>query len=219
MMNRNVRSVLPHLVLGFAFLGLSCADGMKVKITRDGGQADTAGPEQDGDKVDAASSSEDTSRVTDAAAQTTATITFHLMNIGTQTVYLRRECWYTMGVTSEADGRTYSGGALCGCDCTSASCQGGVECGQCAPTTGIAVEAGKNKDISWSAETSTMQSKNGPQGAFQCVAKSPISTGTYRLRITVYPTPEDAVARTNGKDVEISFLLTTANATVEVPIQ
>jgi hypothetical protein len=218
-MQRKVRSILAQLVLCSAFVGLGCGDGTDAQTGWDGGQADGVAPGQDGDPVAAIADFVDASPAADTAPLTTATITFRIMNTEDQTAYLRRECWYTMGVTSEADGKAYSSQTFCGCDCASASCQGTMMCGQCAPTTGIAVAAGQNEDIAWTAGAFTMQTKAGSQGVFQCVARSAIPTGTYRFRIAAYPTPEDAVAETRGKDVEQTFVLGTENATVEVPIR
>jgi len=232
----NRRYVLVHLTLSFALLVLGCGDSLKVPTRRDGGTTDLASAEaargdgmatppqdtktaQDGGKADAAVRSEDASPSADVRAETSAVITFRFRNTGSQTVYLRRGCSYPIGVTSDADGKTYSNESFCACECASSSCQSTPACGACAPPSGIAVEAGESLDISWSALIPTLQTKTGSLVTFQCVVYTSISTGTYRVRITVYPTPEDAVALTNGKDVETSFLLTTANATVEVPSQ
>jgi hypothetical protein len=203
------------------------SDGMQPQDTNrpdeplapDGARADLAPTAQDGGKADAGVGPEDTSPSADALAETSALITFRFSNTRSQTVYLRRGCSYSLEVISEADGKTYSNQSFCACDCSSASCQSTPSCGVCAPTAGIPVEVGKSLDISWSALISTLQTKTGSLGTFQCVVQTSIPVGTYRIRITVYPTPEDAVALTNGGTVEMSFLLTTANATVEVPIQ
>ena len=232
----NGRFVLVHLTLCFALLGLGCGESLKVPTRRDGGTADMASVEAareddmatqadaapaapDGGKADAVAGPEDASPSADAIAETSALITFRFRNAGSQTVYLRQGCSYPLVVTSEADGKTYSNESFCACDCASSSCQSAPSCGACAPTSGIPVEAGERLDVSWSARISTPQTKTGSLGTFQCVVLSSIPTGIYRVRIAVYPTPEDAVGLTSGKDVEMSFLLTTADATVEVPIQ
>lgn len=223
----NGRFVPVHLTLCCALLGLGCGNSLKVPTRSDGGttdlgwaeaQADMAPTAQDGGKADAGLGLEDASPSADALAETSATITFRFRNNRSQTVYFWRGCSYALVVTSEVDGKTYSNGSLCGCDCANSSCQSTPACGACAPDSGIPVEVGMSLDIGWSALISTLQTKTGSLGTFQCVVHTPIPTGTYRVRIAVYPTPEDAVGLTRGQDVEMSFLLTTANAVVEVPI-
>jgi len=235
-MHWNGRSVLVHLTLCAALLGLGCGDSLKVQTRRDGGtadlasvdaggedgmatQADTAPAAPDGAKADAVAGPKEASPSADALVETSALITFRFRNTGSQTVYLRQGCSYPLVVTSEADGKTYSNESFCACDCASSSCQSTPACGACAPTSGIPIEAGESRDVSWSARLSSPQTKTGSLGTFSCVVITSIPTGTYRVRIAVYPTPEDAVGLTNGKDVEMTFLLTTANATVDVPVQ
>lgn len=154
----------------------------------------------------------------DALDVTTSTITFRLENRGAQTVYLRSECWLPFDVTRAADGTVYANGSFCACNCADSSCNGPVACGPCAPTSGMAIEAGKTHDLTWISRTSTLQTKTGPTGSFQCVAHAPLPVGDYRLSISIYPTAADAVAATNGATVQQSFLLGPASATVVVPI-
>jgi hypothetical protein len=155
----------------------------------------------------------------DALATSMPTITFRLDNTGTQTVYLRNNCWIHIAVVSESDATDYSNAQFCACDCADSACTGTVMCGPCAPPEGVALDAGKTKDISWIARKSAMASKTGPSGAFQCVAHTPIPAGAYRVAVVVYPSASDAAADTNGKTVARSFPLGTTNATVTVPIQ
>jgi hypothetical protein len=154
----------------------------------------------------------------DALALTTATITFRLENRGAQSVYLRSECFIPFDVTCAADGTVYTNTTFCACNCADSSCNGAVACGPCAPTSGVAIEAGKTRDLTWISRASTLQTKSSSTGPFQCVAHVPIPTGEYRLSISVYPTAADAVAGTNGTTVRQSFSLDTANTTVAVPI-
>jgi hypothetical protein len=155
----------------------------------------------------------------DALATSMPTITFRLDNTGTQTVYLRNNCWILVAVTSESDATDYSNAQFCACDCADSACTGTVMCGPCAPPEGVTLDAGKTKDISWIARKSAMASKTGPSGAFQCVAHTPIPSGAYRVAVVVYPSASDAAANTNGKTVARSFTLGTTNATVIVSIQ
>jgi hypothetical protein len=154
---------------------------------------------------------------TDAVGETLASITFRFKNTGTQAVYLHRQCDLPIQVTAEADGATYSNSFICACDCADSSCQVTINCAQCL-WSGLAVEPGKSEDIVWSAMKSTMQTKMGTMGSFQCVAHAPIPTGAYRVSIQVYPTAADAASQANGKAVTKSFTLTTANATIDFPL-
>jgi hypothetical protein len=149
---------------------------------------------------------------------TMASITLRLTNEAAQTVYLRSACAIPFDVTSTADGTVYTNQMICACDCANAGCTGGNACGACAPPSGIAVQVGGTADLSWTAQLATSQTKTGAAGPFQCVSRAAIPTGTYRLAVVVYPTAEDAVAETNGKTLEQSFVLGTTNATIAVAI-
>jgi hypothetical protein len=175
-------------------------------VDMDGALASEAGGGMDGLAVDSLETS-------------MATITFRLQNTGPQTVYLRSDCWIRVDVTSEADATVYANGSFCACACADTTCTSPVECSPCAPSAGVAIEAGKTKDISWIARKSTMETKNGSTGAFQCVAHSPIPTGAYRVTVVVYSTQSDAAGGTNGKAIEQSFTLSPADATVMVPVR
>jgi hypothetical protein len=155
---------------------------------------------------------------TDALGTTMATITFRFKNTGTQAVYLRSECVVPIQILSMADWTAYANGYNCACDCADVGCQDAIKCAPCAPPDGVLVAPGKNQEIAWVARQSTLQTKTGLRGAFQCVAHAAIPTGTYRVSLQVYPTMADAAAKTNGKAVSLSFPLTTANAIVEVPL-
>jgi hypothetical protein len=180
-------------------------------VAQDGSSALDAGSGEAGTGIDGAVA-------VDALAMSMPTITFRLDNEGTQTAYLRNNCWIAVAVTSESDGADYSNGQFCACDCADSTCTSSVMCGPCAPPEGVALEAGKTKDISWIARRSAMETRTGPYGVFQCVAHTPIPTGAYRVAIVVYPSESDATADTNGNTVARSFTLGTTNATVTVPI-
>jgi hypothetical protein len=154
----------------------------------------------------------------DALTMTTANVTFRLENRGAQAVYLRNACFIPFDVTCAADGTVYANAFFCACNCADSTCNGPLACGPCAPTSGVAIAPGETRDLSWIARKSTLQTKTGATGSFQCVAIAPIPTGDYRMSISVYPTAADAVAATNGTTVRQSFLLDTANTTVAVPI-
>lgn len=155
----------------------------------------------------------------DALAMAMPTITFRLDNTGTQTVYLRNQCWIPIEVASESDGTVHGNTFFCACDCADTGCTSNVQCGPCAPPAGVAIEAGTIMDISWIARKSTLENRTGPYGAFQCVAHAPIPTGAYRVAFVVYSSESDAVAETNGRTVAQGFALGTTNATVTVPIR
>ena len=92
-------------------------------------------------------------------------------------------------------------------------------CGPCAPPSGVAVAAGQTSALPWKAGKFTLETKTGTAGSFQCLSHAPIATGDYRVAATVYPTEADAMAQTNGRTVQQSFVLGTTDATVVVPIQ
>lgn len=154
----------------------------------------------------------------DAEGMTTASITFRLHNQGAQPVYVRSNCWIPFDVTSLADGTVYANRFFCACSCAEALCTGPVACAPCPPPDGLEVAPGQTRDLSWQARKSTLETKTGTQGPFECVAHAPIATGAYRVSVSVYPTEEDAAAETNGRVVQQSFTLGTANAVVTVPV-
>jgi hypothetical protein len=161
----------------------------------------------------------DSTGAVDAGATTMANVTFRLDNQGTQTVYLYNACWVPLTVTSTADGTEYTNALFCACNCADSTCTESVKCAPCAPPSGVAVAAGQTSDLPWKAGKFTLETKTGSAGSFQCLGQAPIATGNYRVAVTVYPTEVDAVAKTNGRIVQQSFVLGTTNATVVVPIQ
>lgn len=208
---------------------------LDLPATLDVGQGETAidtagvdgGPALDGAAVDAPpvadvavgeTSAIDGTGTVDADGMTMAGITFRLQNQGAQAIYVRVSCWVPFQVTSVADGTVYANKSFCACDCADTTCTVPMACAPCAPPSGVAVASGQTKDVSWQARSSTLQSKTGTTGAFECVAHAPIATGAYRLAITVYATEADAVAETNGRVVQHTFALGTTNAVVEVPV-
>ncbi len=154
----------------------------------------------------------------DGGITTMAKITFRLDNRAAATVYLRNACWLPLTVTSLADGSQYANASYCACDCADSQCNSTVNCAPCAPPSGVAVAAGESKDIAWTARKSTLESRTGELGAYQCVSHQPIAVGTYRVAVSVYATEADAAAELNGRTVEHSFVLDTSNAVVVVPI-
>jgi hypothetical protein len=153
-----------------------------------------------------------------AAATTRATITFRFRNTGTETLYVYQDCVFALQVTSLADGTSYGIAFTCACDCSDSKCTGGVACGACRPPSGVPFAVGQVTDIFWMAETSTLQSKTGPYGPFQCVDLRPIPTGLYKVTLAVYANEADTTAKTNGRVVEMPFTLGTEDAVVEVPV-
>jgi hypothetical protein len=150
------------------------------------------------------------------AMTTMATITFRFKNTGTNTVYLHRGCTIPLTVTSLADGATYGNGYACVCDCASPSCNGAMECGECAPDSGIPIAVGATEDVTWTARRTITRTKSGPYGSFRCEEASPIPTGAYKVAIDVFSSDSDAANRTNSRFIEQSFNLGTADDTIEV---
>lgn len=191
--------------------------GVDAGLGPDGARAD--GPSAlDGGSGEAGTGIDGTGAV-DAGSMTMATITFSIDNQGTQTVYLYNACWVPLTVTSTADGTEYTNASFCACNCADSTCTESVKCAPCAPPSGVAVAAGQTSALPWKSGKFTLETKTGTAGAFQCLGRAPIATGNYRVAVTVYPTEADALAKTNGRVVQQSFVLGTTNATVVVPIQ
>jgi hypothetical protein len=150
---------------------------------------------------------------------TMANITFRFKNAGASTLYVHQACTILVRVTSLADGKTYGTNYACACDCASPTCNGGLACGACAPDSGVPIDVGSARDITWLAQFTTSQLKTGPNGSFQCENHSPIPTGPYKVEILVYDSSADATSQTNSRKVEKTFSLGTADATIEVPLQ
>lgn len=196
-----------------AFLDGASSDGAV-----DANRADS--PQSDAAQVDGMKGAEVGGDGGDAGAPSTmATVTFRFKNTGASTLYVRQACSIFIRVTSLVDGRTYGTNSSCACDCASPSCNGNLECGACAPASGVPIPVGSAHDIAWVAQFTTSQLKTGSYGSFQCVSHSPIPTGPYKVEISLYATDADAINETNSRKLEQTFTLGTANATVEVPIQ
>jgi hypothetical protein len=180
------------------------------------------GPETDASPLDGARGQDaevGADSQTDAVLTTMANITFRFKNTGASTLYVHQGCTIFIKVTSMADGATYGTDYACACTCASATCNGTLACGACAPPSGVPIDAGSVKDIFWTAQLTISQTKTGPYGSFQCLVHSPIPTGPYKVEISVYGSNSDATSETNSRKVEKTFTLGTADATVEVPIQ
>lgn len=178
-------------------------------------------PQSDAAQVDGTQTKEvggDT-RGDSAVPTTRATVTFHFKNTGTSTLYVHQACTIPIKVTSLTDGTTYGNGYACACDCASPTCNGNLACGACAPPSGVPIEVGSAHDIYWAAELTTSQTKTGTYGSFQCLVRSPIPTGPYKVEISVYTDDTNATNETNSRKVEKTFTLGTADATVEIPVQ
>jgi hypothetical protein len=150
---------------------------------------------------------------------TQAIIAFQFKNVGSPTLYVYGACTVPFVVTSISDGKTYGNSYACACDCASSSCTNGLQCGQCLPPTGYGIARDMIKEVQWVAQSTTSQTKTGPDGPFPCVSLSPIPVGSYKVAIVVYTSEADAVAQRDGHVVERVFVLGPTNATVEVPIE
>jgi hypothetical protein len=194
-----------------------------VPSTQDGAAIDRASVDRPADGVaadaaeaDALSDAGDAS--SDAATLTHATITFVLKNAGATPVYLTSQCWTEFQVARLADGTVYENKLFCMCACSETACQGDIKCSPCAPRSGIAVAAGGSYELSWVAQTDSIEKRTGARGEFSCISHAPIATGTYRLSVPIFGSSSDAVARANAKTVNADFELGTANARVEVTL-
>jgi hypothetical protein len=142
-----------------------------------------------------------------------ATITFSLQNSGAAPVWLFERCIVDLKITQVAEpGRVI--GLLDGCpvcDCGDSQCQGYV-CGPCF-MGGVEVAPSATRPFTWSAVDVDFGTDNGRT----CMQKQTLPAGQYRIDVPVYPTAEDAMARTNPRSVTQTFELP-GTETVVVPL-
>lgn len=154
-------------------------------------------------------------RVESPAAPPPYGVSFRFRNRGATPVYLRDGCLPEYGLSSCA--RCYAddlGPTIsCGqCRCDDSSCRpGGVACGACPPERGTPVAPGGFVDHGWGGFALRDDDVQG-----QCFA--PLPAGYYGLRVKVYASEEDALARTNGREVKVEFPLGTGMGVVEVDV-
>jgi hypothetical protein len=247
-MQRNTDLSFIHLILALTLIGVAemgCSDDSDSSAGHDSGIQDSASDllktnsalahdllkvdsdpgvdiamsdvprSPDGDHASDAGSGE----TDDTLATTQAIINFVFKNNGKQTVYLHQSCTIPFQVIQDIGGTVHENAFFCLCPCASSSCLGGIACGVCIDPSGLAVEAGKSVEKSWAAQFRSVQNKAGEKGNYECLAYEPIPIGRYHISVSVYSTSDDAAKKSNATVVSQSFELTSADATVEVPIQ
>lgn len=138
------------------------------------------------------------------------TITFQLHNDGISTVYVFEGCTVDFTITSLADPVhqiTQEGGCACAC-------------GQACPVCGPCYEGARDVAIGtllteyWNAVSVTVEQT--PAGS--CERRASLPAGAYRIDVPVYPTADDAVAKTSARTATQSFSLPTAGNLVDVAL-
>jgi hypothetical protein len=139
------------------------------------------------------------------------TVTFELRNDSVPAVYLFQSCLVDLTITSLADPpRVIERGGPCGCDCGIASCP---LCGQCFQGS-LEVAGGSLRSEYWNTVSVTYE----PAPTGTCERKHALPAGQYRIDVPVYPTAEDAAARTNARIAAQTFTLPAPDATIHVPL-
>jgi hypothetical protein len=140
-------------------------------------------------------------------------VTFELLNNSAATVYLFQECWVESTITSLADPpHVIERPGPCGCDCAQAVCP---LCGACFQGS-REVAAGAVMQEFWSPASVTYEPAPPPVGT--CSRTHALPDGPYRIDIPVYPTAEDAVARTGARIATQSFALPVLDESVTVAL-
>jgi hypothetical protein len=138
-------------------------------------------------------------------------ITFELRNNSAPTVYLFQDCLVEYTITSLADPpHVIERDGPCACDCAQSIC---AVCGQCLQGSRELV-GGAVMQESWSPASVTYETR--PAGS--CSRRHALPDGPYRIDIPVYPTAEDAVARTGARIATQSFALPPLADPVIVPL-
>lgn len=138
-------------------------------------------------------------------------VTFELVNNSAPTVYLFQECWIESTITSLADPpHVVERDGPCACDCAQSIC---AVCGQCFQGSRELL-GGAVMQESWSPVSVTYE----PTPAGSCSRRHALPDGPYRIDIPVYPTAEDAVARTGARIATQSFSLPVGDESVTVPL-
>jgi hypothetical protein len=140
-----------------------------------------------------------------------AMITFQLHNDGIATVYVFEDCQIDFTITALADPvHVIAREGACACACDQSSCP---VCGPCfAGPRDVAV--GSMLTEYWNAVSVTTQTT--PTGS--CERRASLPDGRYRIDVPVYPTADDAVAKTSGYTASQSFDLPVAGNLVDVAL-
>jgi hypothetical protein len=129
-----------------------------------------------------------------------STITVNLHNDGGTALYLFQNCLLDYTITSLADPvHVVTREGPCGCDCGQSSCP---LCGPCFAGPREVV-AGSVLTDSWTTVSVTTEST--PTGS--CERKRALPYGAYRIDVPVYPSADDALAKTSARTATQSFAL------------
>lgn len=140
-----------------------------------------------------------------------ATVTFELQNNSSPTVYLFQDCLLEYAITSLAGSpQVIERPGPCACDCAQSSCP---VCGACLLGS-YELLGGTVVNQYWSTVSVTHE----PAPAGSCERRHTLPPGPYRIDVPVYPTAEDAVARTGGRIATQSFVLPAPGNSVIVPL-
>ena len=140
-----------------------------------------------------------------------ATITFELLNNSVPTVYLFQECFVEYTITSLAGSpEVIARPGPCSCACGQSICP---LCGQCLQGS-LELAGGAVMNDQWSTVSVTYE----PAPTGSCERRHTLPAGPYRIDVPVYPTAEDAVARTGARIATQSFALPAPADSVMVPL-
>ena len=138
-------------------------------------------------------------------------VTFELLNNSAPTVYLFQDCWVESTITSLADPpHVIERDGPCACDCAQSTCP---VCGPCFQGSREVVSGAVMQEF-WSPASVTYETR--PAGS--CSRRHALPDGPYRIDVPVYPTAEDAVARTGARIATQSFALPVGDESVIVPL-
>jgi len=138
-------------------------------------------------------------------------VTFELLNNSTPTVYLFQDCWVESTITSLADPpHVIERDGPCACDCAQSTCP---VCGPCFQGSREVLGGAVMQEF-WSPASVTYETR--PAGS--CSRRHALPDGPYRIDVPVYPTAEDAVARTGARIATQSFALPVGDESVIVPL-
>jgi hypothetical protein len=139
-----------------------------------------------------------------------ATITFQLHNDGISTIYVYEGCQLDFTITSLAD-PVHTIALSAGCACT---------CGQACPVCGPCFEGALDLTVGdmmiaqWNTvDVATQQTPTG-----SCERTMPLPYGPYRIDVPVYPSHDDAVAKTSGRTASQTFTLPVTGNVVHVQL-
>jgi hypothetical protein len=139
-------------------------------------------------------------------------VTFSLQNGGATSVYLFEQCILDLGITDLSSSRLIGRAAGCPiCDCAQTTCPA-IACGACF-SGGVEVAATAAREYLWSPVDVSIQ----PRAGSQCSRTQILPAGQYRIDVPVYPTADDAAAKSNGRLVTRTFELP-ATETIVIPL-